>query len=580
MKTANWTKTANDGVTARLAQKISDKWLKDIAETNPAILSVFAARDVKPYRDLLAWSGEFAGKYLTGAYFVYRLTGDTALKKYVLGFIEKLLGFQSDDGYLGCFSRQVRLCGALSQHPEAVGETWDLWGHYHIMFGLLLWYKEVGNETYLQASERMARLIMRTFYGKARKISETGFSEMNLAVYHAFGILYNLTKKEEYYAFARKAEEDLRTPQAGNYLEWAHEGKDFYRCPKPRWESLHVIMGFAEMYRAGGEEKYLSAVERIVRSILKTDVHNTGGFSTDEQAIGTPYRNGVIELCCVVAFDALTLELFRLRETPDLIDSLEIAHYNAVMGSVSPSGGWATYDTPMEGEKLANFHQIDFQCRPGSPMLNCCSANFARGVAEYSEWALTENEHGIYINGFEPVCYVCGESSVEIRSNYPYAEKIEVVCVNVRKNVFLRVPGWARKATLTTDGTSTEVCAGYVRIPADGHAELCLDFSPRTVKGGDEYAGKFSIYRGPVLLAYDLSDNAARAARNGGTGITVKERLTELCLPVLSEAELSSAEPTVDADGKLLLRLSDATLTDFRHAGFDGGLYKTWFEIR
>lgn len=53
------------GETGKLCRNISDRWLKDIAETNPAILSMFADRDVRPYRDLLAWSGEFAGKYLT-----------------------------------------------------------------------------------------------------------------------------------------------------------------------------------------------------------------------------------------------------------------------------------------------------------------------------------------------------------------------------------------------------------------------------------------------------------------------------------------------------------------------------------
>ena len=80
-KRPNFSRFDARGVTAELCKNISERWLKGIAETNPAILTMFRDRDAKPYRDLLAWSGEFAGKYLTSAYFVYLETGDEALKE-------------------------------------------------------------------------------------------------------------------------------------------------------------------------------------------------------------------------------------------------------------------------------------------------------------------------------------------------------------------------------------------------------------------------------------------------------------------------------------------------------------------
>lgn len=106
------------GETGKLCRNISDRWLKGIAETNPAILSIFADRDVRPYRDLLAWSGEFAGKYLTGACFVWRMTGDRALKRYVSGFIDRLLAYQDEDGYLGCYSRETRFTARFRRRPK------------------------------------------------------------------------------------------------------------------------------------------------------------------------------------------------------------------------------------------------------------------------------------------------------------------------------------------------------------------------------------------------------------------------------------------------------------------------------
>jgi hypothetical protein len=37
-------------------------------------------------------------------------------------------------------------------------------------------------------------------------------------------------------------------PLAGDYLNAALAGKEFFQMPKPRWESLHPIMGLEELF--------------------------------------------------------------------------------------------------------------------------------------------------------------------------------------------------------------------------------------------------------------------------------------------------------------------------------------------
>ena len=71
MKTAEIKQWNLQNETGKLAQNIVRNWLLGIRESNPAILDMFRDRELKPYRDLLPWSGEFAGKYLTSAYYVY-----------------------------------------------------------------------------------------------------------------------------------------------------------------------------------------------------------------------------------------------------------------------------------------------------------------------------------------------------------------------------------------------------------------------------------------------------------------------------------------------------------------------------
>lgn len=63
------------------------------------MLEMFRDRNRQPLRDLLPWSGEFAGKYLTGAAQVLRLTGDGELKAYLQRFVRELFSLQAENGY-------------------------------------------------------------------------------------------------------------------------------------------------------------------------------------------------------------------------------------------------------------------------------------------------------------------------------------------------------------------------------------------------------------------------------------------------------------------------------------------------
>ena len=142
---------------------------------------MFADRDRAPYRDLLPWSGEFAGKYLTGATQVMRATGDARLRDHLQRFVAELVAFQDADGYLGPFSRGHRLTGSAPNIGGKDGGTWDAWGHYHTMLGLLLWHEATGDPAALAAARKIGDLFCNRFLGdKHPRLVDTGSTEMNL----------------------------------------------------------------------------------------------------------------------------------------------------------------------------------------------------------------------------------------------------------------------------------------------------------------------------------------------------------------------------------------------------------------
>ena len=559
-----------------LGQKVIENWLLGLKKTNPALLHMFRDKNTSPYRRLLPWSGEFVGKYLTGCAALYRLLKDQRLKCECLEVIEELLSYQEPNGYLGPFPKEYELTGRSplpafldDKDPEASTDTWDAWGHYHIMTGLLSWYDITGQEVLMDCVKKIAELFLHTFYGdNERRLIDIGWAEMNLAPYHMFVQLYNRTGKEKYLSFAQEMQTDCAEERAGNYLEYAQKGLPFYQCPKPRWESLHVIMGFTEMAKALHQPAYLEAAKQIFYSILSTDVHNTGGFSTAEQAIGNPYGFGAIETCCVVAYNTFALQLYQETSAHEIVDFLEHSLYNAVAGSFSKSGRWSTYNTPMEGFRRANFHDISFQCRPGSPELNCCSVNAHRAIGMLADWAYVEQENSLLLNYYGRAHFNTTQGDdVEIEGDYPFSDTIRIKAkMKNGKKLRLRIPGFASDMILFD---TVHFVKKDWYWESDGSDLLSVTLSIplhfRLQKGEGDCKGRYCIFRGPILLGYDSGENPK---------LSVEE------IPSLSLVLLEKAPVEKKGEGKIEISIPIGTrvvkLHDFYSLGQSGNWYTTW----
>lgn len=559
------------GETGKLLKNIIEHWLIGIRESNPAILAMFRDRDVKPYRDLLPWSGEFAGKYLTGAYYTYCLTGDKKLYDYAQDFIGELISYIGTDGYIGCFPEGARM--SAQPAPEKAGSTWDAWNHYHVIYGLTLWHGETGRADIREAVRRIAEFFLRTFYSSenaGNRLANMGCLEMNLAPLHIFAVLYQETRDKRYLDFCEEILTDLESPEAGAYISHTLGGGEYFQCRKPRWESMHIIMGLAELSDCANDPVYLDVALKIFHSILRTDVHNTGGFSTDEQAAGNPFGDGAVEFCCVIAFNALANILFLKTGDPMIADFLEISHFNAVLGSFSPSGKWSAYNTPMNGSRKANYHDIVFQSRPGSPDLNCCSANSARGPSQIAQWAVTFCENAVFINFYEAFDLKTPEGvRLRVKSDYPASPNVRIYAENLcGHKLFVRIPAWSPNTKLTVRGREFLPAAGrYCEIEAaDGEEiRLVMDFTPRYLTGESNYAGKSSLFIGPVLYAWDN-------ARNTSYDFT--------SLPPVDKNAVGKSRAERQFDGSIVISAGGVRLVDFYHAGHGGSEYKTWLEVK
>ncbi|MEN6426279.1 MAG: beta-L-arabinofuranosidase domain-containing protein [Phycisphaerales bacterium] len=559
---------------------IIHNWLIPAPDANPGMLEMMRLRDRKPpYEDPVPWAGEFAGKYLTSCVRACRMSSDPELRAVTARVMKELIATQAQDGYLGPFP------------DKHLMDRWDLWGHYHCMLAMVLWSRDMGDAEALQAATRAADLMCATFLDTGKRVYDAGSYEMNMAVIHVLGMLYRQTKNDAYLRLMRQIEQDWQKPGAGDYHRLAMQGVEFYQTPKPRWESLHPMAGLAGLFRVTGEDSYRQALVHWWRSIYRTDVHNSGSFSTNEQAVGNPFQSGAIETCCTVAWLALSVETLRLTGDSRIADALEHATWNAVLGYEHPSGRWCTYDTPMNGKRLASAHSIVFQSRPGTPELNCCSVNGANGLGLLSEWAVLGGTSGLYLNYYGPGTV---EATLEDGSSwsftqvtaYPAAGRIDLEIHPAKRAalpLFLRIPEWSQNTKAAVNGVPIEKVApgSYLQIerawsPGD-RITIDFDLSVRALRGDEHVQFNTSLLRGPILLAFDQKHNTM------DPGDMPELDLASLRLEPLAADDAVMQDKTLGPIAAFATQATDGrrvVLCDFGSAGAYGTYYRSWLPVR
>ena len=140
-----------------------------LPRSSPQFLEAFRTRNsefsASKLSLLVAWSGEYPGKWLTHCTELWRLTADVELGVTIQAVVDTLAECQAADGYLA---------------PWADGERWstahwDSWGHYHCMLGCLLWAEASGDPTAAAVAAGVGAVVCAAFptaqklYAQVRK---------------------------------------------------------------------------------------------------------------------------------------------------------------------------------------------------------------------------------------------------------------------------------------------------------------------------------------------------------------------------------------------------------------------------
>ena len=482
-----------------------------------------------------SWRSEFWGKMMRGSSMVLAYTKNESMYKILETSVRDMLSAEDD-------------LGRISGYPiEREFERWDIWGRKYVMLGML-YFMEISkddalNQEIIASLKRQADYIIeRIGEGKLdiRDCSKNWEGLNSCSILEPMVKIFRLTGEKRYLDFA---EYIISTGfiKSANLVELAYADEIApYQYPVVKaYEMMSCFEGLLQYYYVTGIEKYKTAVLNFGRKIVENEISIIGCSGCthelfDHTAVKqtqTDYDGIVQETCVTVTWMKLASALLELSGDPVYADCIEQSFYNSYMGAMNtqrvltfndnfdvvpqvlPFDSYSPLVSDTRGRSVGGFNTFEDKTFYG-----CCACIGAAGAGVIPEIAVMDTADGLVVNYYEKGTVRTktpqgSELTLNINTAYPYDGKVEISLNAIRKERFsfaLRIPAWCKDATVSVNGSTEKVSAGYVRLEGewcDGDI-IILNMQmpirrilpPKDALNADAFA---SYRRGPIVLAAD-----------------------------------------------------------------------------
>ena len=407
------------------------------------------------------------------------------------------------------------------------GETLDNGGFYKnnrfpaytydkLVQGLLDAHDFAGDPTALRLLARTTDLALPYMPPKAQPRVETNFIQGTDFTQHAWDESYTLP---EHQLRAWRTTGDRRHLSLAQRLLY----DDFY-LPLARGENalpgkhayshVNCLCSAARVYLELGSQAHLNAASNGL-AFVEAQSFATGGWGPDEHFVepdGDALARSLVGMrrsfetpCGSYAHFKLTRYLLRITRNPRYGDSLERVLYNTVLGA-----------TPVQPDGHA-FYYSDYSRHAAKgthpDLWPCCSGTLPLVAADHRLNMAFTDARGLWVNLYLPgeVAWDAQGAArrLSVATDYPYADTIDLrveAGAAGRFSIFLRVPAWARGASLRVNGepavpARAGAFAEVSRVWREGdRIRLVLPPNPRLVPVDDATPDTVALMAGPLAL--------------------------------------------------------------------------------
>ena len=513
------------------------------------------ARFVNQFRiqeDTWKWRGEYWGKMMRGACFVYSSTRNPELYDVLRESMEDMLTCQEENGRISSYCEDKEL------------HNWDLWCRKYVLLGMQ-YFIEISDDKELcdRLMDSMCRqvdyLIERIGSKDDGKTPITATSRFfrglnSSSILEPIVRLYSLTGEKKYLDFAEHIVSCGGT-RIFNVFEAAYKNNIYpyqYAITKA-YEMMSCFEGLLEYYRVTGIEKHKTAVLNFVDGLLESDFTVIGGsgctvemldHSTVRQSCRNTGDRSYVqqETCVTVTLMKLLYQAHILTGDPKYADAFERSLYNAYLGVLNTEdqlGATWRFSTPelvleplpfdscspMVSDKRGN--SVDGICvMSDMHYYGCCACIGSAGMGLVSKMQLLNTRKGLalnlFIDGSISAYTPTGKKiGVKVSTEYPKTENVKIKLSleeNERFELLLRNPQWSKTTTIAVNGKTVSVSEGYTAIERewqDGDViEIALDMRTEVVRpivyGGQMLCAHWVGKEDYVIPEYDEQDSQSK----------------------------------------------------------------------
>ena len=412
-------------------------------------------------------AGHSLGHFLSALSECYAKSGDENLKQKILYIVSQLESVQNNakSGYIGgckenCFTELFDK--NLTSWAEGY---WVPWYNLHKIFkGLTDAYSVTEDQTVLRVLLRFADWACDGLSDFSDEDFEKMLEYEHGGMNEVFANLYRITKNEKYLYFAEK----FTHKKLFRFLLKGEDKLDGWHANT----QIPKVTGMAAIYTAAPEahKEYRTAAENFWRFVTQDRSYAIGGNSDKEhfeKKGKETLSKKTCESCNTYNMMRLCEYLFSFKQKSEYFDWYENALLNHILAQQDESGAKMYFVSLLQG------HHRTYEKKYESWW--CCTGTGMENPEKYENNIFFFDGSTLYINLYIPSRLETDGISLEINTDYPYSDKINIA---VKRNteidsLKLRIPEFSHKAAAIRHGAKEfrEIEKGY--------------FTVSNIKGGD-----------------------------------------------------------------------------------------------
>ena len=506
---------------------------------------IAAGHDVGGHKGPPFHDGDFY-KLLEGVANMYAITKDKNLDVMMDTVIATIAQCQRADGYIHTpvVIEEKKQTDKVKAFEDRLNfETYNMG---HLMTAGCVHYRATGKRTLLDVAIKAADYLD-NFY----KRSSPELARNAICPSHYMGVieLYRTTKDPKYLQLAINLI-NIR----GLVSDGTDDNQDRIPFRQQKTAMGHAVRanylyaGVADVYAETGDDSLMDCLNQIWDDVVFKKMYITGAcgalydgvspygtsykpvnIQKTHQAYGRAYQlpnmTAHNETCANIGNLLWNWRMLLLSGDAKYADIMELALYNSILSGISLDGNRFFYTNPLSasGDYPYTLRWAGGRV-PYISLSNCCPPNTVRTIAEAGDYAYTISDKGLWVHlyGSNTLSSQLKDgAAVQLsqQTNYPWNGHIKITVTKTANHpfsLFMRIPGWCKKAGITVNGKPVSVAAAsaqYAEINRTWKTgdviELNLDMPVTIMESNplvEETRNQLAVKRGPVVYCVESTD--------------------------------------------------------------------------